>query len=100
MPKSKKTKADAADAEKWAWKKAPLASGALSTKFANTKAYHWYINHAMWTIHTMDDCNLTDPDMLVPPPSTTSPSKSVTTGQVAKGLNLYSGPEDRIHLPR
>ena len=98
--KSKKPKSNASDEEKWAWKKAPLTSGASSTKVANTKTYHWSINHAMWTIHTMADCNLTDPDMPAPPSPTTSPSNIVPTGQVAMGLNLYSGPGDRIHLPR
>ena len=61
--KSKKPKADAADAEKWDWKKAPPASSALSTKIVNTKTYHWSVNHAIWTMHTMSDCKLEDPDM-------------------------------------
>ena len=38
--RSKKTKADATDAEEWVWKKSPPASGASSTKFFNTKTYH------------------------------------------------------------
>ena len=84
--KIKKPKADAADVEKWAWKKVPPASGALSTKVVNTKTYHWCVKHAMWTIHTPADCNLAEPDTTVPPSSTTSPSKSVPTGQTARDL--------------
>ena len=84
--KSKKPKADAADAEKWAWKKVPPASGASSTKVVNTKTYHWCVKHAMWTKHTPADCNLEDPDMPAPPTITTVPSESVPTGQVARAL--------------
>ena len=82
----KKPKMDAADAEKWDWKKVPPESGALSTKVVNTKTYHWCVKHAMWTIHTPADCKLSDPDMLAPPPSTTAPSESVPTGQVVRYL--------------
>ena len=82
--KSKKPKGEAADVEKWAWKKVPPSSGASSTKFVNTKTYHWCVKHAMWTIHTPADCKLAYPDMPAPPPSTTPPSNSVPTGQVAR----------------
>ena len=84
--KSKKTKADAADAEKWAWKKVPPASSASSTKFVNTKMYHWCVKHTMWTINTQADCKLVDLDMPAPPPSTTAPSRSDNTGHVERAL--------------
>ena len=84
--KSKEPKADAADAEKWAWKKVPPESDASSTKVVHTKTYHWCVKHAMWTIHTLDNYKLAEPDIPAPPLSTTSPSKSVPTGQVARYL--------------
>ena len=91
--KRKKPKSDAVDAEKWAWKKVPPASGASSTKVVNTKTYRCCVKYAMWTIHTPSDCKLADPDMPAPPPSTTAPRKSVPTGQVARALAVIQDQE-------
>ena len=93
LQNGKKPKADAADAEKWAWNKVPPASGASSTKFFNTKTYHRCVKHGMWTIHTPADCKLADTDMPDPPPRTTAPSNSVPTGQVAKALSAIQDQE-------
>ena len=84
--KSKKTKSDAADAEKWAWKKVTPASGASNTKVVNTKTYHWCVKHDMWNIHALADWKMADPVIPAPSPSTPSPIKSIPTGQVARDL--------------
>jgi hypothetical protein len=47
------------DDSKWAWKKIPPRTGKPSTILKNKKTYHWCPKHAMWTVHTPEECKLT-----------------------------------------
>lgn len=60
--KSRKAKV----AKKWAWKLVPPAEGDAKSKIFDGKSYHWCINHASWTVHTLAECNIKDEVRPVP----------------------------------
>jgi hypothetical protein len=63
----------------FAWKKVPPKKGEGKQKVVGDKTYHWCIKHNAWTVHTAEECHLTENVQADDKPNKKAPDLKVST---------------------
>jgi hypothetical protein len=92
-PSGNTTNASTRKADAFAWKKVKPNANEPQSKSVNKKKYHWCDKHAMWSIHTPEQCFLKDSAS----PSAT-PNKGPPELTVAKSLAAVAATQGNMEM--